>query len=127
MELNQLQTVNDHDNGAECNILSPVDGKKTDVFIKIRGSDSKAWRQAKKNQTQQIIEARADGKMDSLDYDAMDAEALAEVTLSWRGITKDGKPFEFSKENAEKLYKESPAVTGQLLEFLSNRANFTKG
>lgn len=127
MELNQLQTVTDHDTGAEYNVLSPVDGKPTDVFIKVKGSDSRDWRTAKKKQTQQIIEARANNKMAELDYDAMDAEALAEVTMSWRGITKDGKPFEFSKENAEKLYKESPSVTNQLIEFLSNRANFTKG
>lgn len=127
MELNQLETVTDHDAGAECNILSPVDGKPTDVFIKIKGSDSKAWRSAKKRQTQQIIDARATSTMDKLDYEAMDAEALAEVTMSWRGITKDGKPYEFSKSNAEQLYKESPAVSNQLIEFLSNRANFTKG
>lgn len=127
MELNQLETVTDHDAGAEYNVLSPVDGKPTDVFIKIKGADSKAWRLAKKKQTQQIIDARATSTMDQLDYEAMDAEALAEVTMSWKGITKDGKPYEFSKANAEQLYKESPSVTAQLIEFLSNRANFTKG
>lgn len=127
MDLNQLQTVTSHDEGAECNILSPIDGSKTDVFIKIKGADSKVWRSAKKTQMSQIIAARADDKMDDLDYESMDAEALAEATISWRGITKDGKPYGFSKENALKLYKESPAVTNQLLAFIEQRANFTKG
>jgi len=127
MDLNQLQTVSSHDEGAECNILSPIDGMPTDVFIKIKGADSKAWRAAKKSQMSQIIAARADDKLDKLDYDSMDAEALAEVTISWKGITKDGKPYGFSKENALTLYKESPAVLNQLLAFIEQRANFTKG
>jgi len=125
MDINKLQTVGDHEEGAECNILSPVDGMPTDVYIKIKGSDSKSWRKAKKDQMAKIIEARQKDKMDHLDYEGMDAEALASVTISWRGITKDGKPYEFSKENALKLYQESPAVSSQLLGFIEQRENFT--
>lgn len=127
MELNQLETVTDHNTGAEYNVLSPVDGLPTDVYITIAGSDSTVWREAKKKQTQAIINARADSKMDQLDYEAMDAIALAEATISWRGITKDGKEFKFSLENAKKLYSESPSVASQLITFLSDRANFIKG
>tara|TARA_R100000951_G_scaffold111638_1_gene110912 strand:+ start:894 stop:1277 length:384 start_codon:yes stop_codon:yes gene_type:complete len=127
MELNQLETVTDHDTGAECNILSPVDGMPTDVYITIAGSDSKVWREAKKRQTKTIINAKADSKMDQLDYEEMDSVALAEATMSWRGITKDGKEYEFSQENAKKLYSESPSVASQLITFLSDRANFIKG
>ena len=125
MDINKLQTVGDHEEGAECNILSPVDGMPTDVYIKIKGSDSKSWRKAKKDQMAKIIEARQKDKMDHLDYEGMDAEALASVTISWTGITKDGKPYEFSKENALKLYQESPAVASQLLGFIEQRENFT--
>lgn len=125
MDINKLQTVSDHEDGAECNILSPVDGMPTDVYIKIKGSDSKAWRQAKKSQMARIIDARQKDEMDRLDYEAMDAEALASITISWRGITKDGKPFEFSQDNALKLYQESPAVAGQLLAYIEQRENFT--
>lgn len=125
MDINKLQTVSDHEEGAECNILSPVDGMPTDVYIKIKGSDSKAWRQAKKSQMARIIDARQKDEMDRLDYEAMDAEALASITISWRGITKDGKPFEFSQDNALKLYQESPAVAGQLLAYIEQRENFT--
>lgn len=125
MELNQLQTVSNHEDGAECNILSPVDGMPTDVYIKIKGSDSRSWRKAKKSQMTKILDARQKDSMDDLDYELMDAEALAGITLEWRGITKDGKPFEFSYENALQLYKESPAVAAQLLAFIEKRDNFT--
>ena len=126
MDINKLQTVGDHENGAECNILSPVDGMPTDVYIKIKGSDSKSWRKAKKSQMTRILDARQKDSMDSLDYELMDAESLAGITIGWRGITKDSKPFEFSYENALQLYQESPSVTAQLLAFIEKRDNFTE-
>ena len=127
MELANLKTAETHDEGADITILSPVDGMPTDVVIKIKGVDSKDWREAKKNQTQKIIDARADNKMDALDYDLMDAEALADATISWSNITKDGKEYQFNRQNAVNLYANAPDVKDQLLSFLSDRANFTNG
>jgi len=128
MELSNLMTGESHESGAEVNILSPVDGKPTDFFVTIKGSDSKTWRTAKKKQTSMINEhLRSGGKYEDLDYDGMDAEALADATVSWRGITKDGKPYKFTRDNALALYNESPAVVNQLLNFLTERANFIKG
>jgi len=98
MELNSLRTVESHEAGAECNILSPVDGSPTDVFIKIKGSDSKEWRNAKKNQTSQIIAAKSGGKDIDLDYDKMDVDALVAVTMDWSGIVDNGEPYPCSKK-----------------------------
>lgn len=132
MDFNILATVDRHEAGAECNILSPADGKPTDVYIRVQGSDSKAWRAAKKKQTSAILAARAtskDNKLDDtgLDFDAMDVEALISVTMDWRGIEKDGKPYKFTPENAEALYSQSPSIVRQLLGFLSEGENFTVG
>lgn len=127
MELSKLATAESHQEGAECNISDPLTGNPTDVFIKIMGADSAKWREQKKRQTNAVIQARADGKSKELDFDKMDVEALAAVTLGWRGISKDGAEYEFSKANAKHLYENSPSVVNQLLEFLSNGANFTKG
>jgi len=113
MELDNLVTAESHESGAEINIVSPVDGQMTDVFITIKGVDSRTWRQVKKEQTREIINARADGKMDSLDYDLMDAKALATSTVSWRGIVKDGKEYECNYDNALALYKDAPSVVAQ--------------
>ena len=126
MEIGQLLTVDAHEAGAECNILSPVDRKKTDVFIKIAGADSKLWRNAKKKQTAQLIAARAADKKD-VDYDAMDIEAIASITLDWRGITKDGKEYPCIEKNKKELFTKSPFIVEQLLEFLSKGENFIKG
>jgi len=127
MEFDKLATTASHEAGAEVNILSPVDGSKTDVFIKIQGADSKAWRKEKKRQTSKIIAAKAEGKLEELDFDAMDVDALVAITMDWKGITKGGKKFDCTPENARALYEQSPPIVEQLLRFLGDTANFTQG
>lgn len=127
MEFDKLATTASHEAGAEVNILSPVDGSKTDVFIKIQGADSKAWRREKKRQTSKIIAAKAEGKLEELDYDQMDVDSLVAITLDWKGITKGGKKYECTPENARSLYEQSPSIVEQLLRFLGDSANFTQG
>jgi len=127
MDFNKLATAEAHGQGAECNILDPTTREPTDVFIKIMGADSKEWRNAKKKQTSAILRAKSQGKEDGLDFDKMDVEALVSVTLGWSGIVSEGAEYEFNKANARKLYENAPSVVSQLLDFLSNGANFTNG
>lgn len=127
MEFDKLATTASHEAGAEVNILSPVDGSPTDVFIKIQGADSKAWRREKKRQTSKIIAAKAEGKIEELDFDAMDVDSLVAITLDWKGITKGGKKYECTPDNAKDLYENSPSIVEQLLRFLGDSANFTQG
>lgn len=127
MDFDNLATLAAHEAGAEVNILSPVNGSPTDVFIKIKGPDSKEWRREKKRQTSKIIQAKSEDKMDELDYESMDIEALVSITIDWKNITKGGKPFKCTKVNAKALYSQSPSIVNQLLTFLSDGENFTKG
>ena len=127
MELSNLLTVDDHEAGAECNILSPVDGKPTDVYILLAGADSAVWRKQKRKQTSEIMASARSKKPIDLDYDQMDIAALVEATLGWRGIVSGGNPFEFSKESALKLYTGSPGIVNQLLDFIADKRNFIKG
>lgn len=127
MDISSLMTADSHAAGAECNIYSPVDGKMTDVYILIAGADSPIWRKQKRKQTAEIMQAAREKKDGELDYDAMDVAALVEATLGWRGIVSDGKPWEFSKANALELYSKSPGIVSQLLDFVANKRNFTKG
>jgi len=126
MELTKLSTAPIHEEGAECRIK--VNGKPSDVYITIRGQDSKSYRQAKKVQMREFIKAR-DNKIDlaDMDTDEMDCKLLADCTVGWRGITVEGKEFQFSQDNALRLYKDAPDVVFQLLQFIEDRGNFTKG
>lgn len=127
MDVTSLMTADSHDAGAECNIFSPVDGKATDVYILIAGVDSAVWRKQKRKQTAEIMQAARAKKDSELDYDRMDIDALVEATLGWRGIVKDGEAWEFSKERALELYSKSPGIVSQLLDFIADKRNFTKG
>jgi len=127
MEFDKLATTASHEAGAEVNILSPVDGSPTDVFIKIKGADSKAWRQQRKRQTSTIVQAKSEGKLDEVDYDVLDIEALVAITIDWKNLTKGGKKYECTPENARALYEQSPSIVQQLLTFLADSGNFTKG
>jgi hypothetical protein len=128
MDIGSLVTVSDHEAGAEYNVRSPVDGKLTDVFITIKGADSLEWRKQKRGQTNKIIESRSSSKKaQELDYDSMDVDALVAVTVAWRGIIKDGEEWPCTAENVRFLYEGSPRIVSQLLTFISDSANFTKG
>ena len=127
MEFDKLATTAFHEAGAEVNILSPVDGSPTDVFIKIKGADSKAWRQQRKRQTSAIVQAKSEGKLDEVDYDALDIEALVAITIDWKNLTKGGKKYECTPANARALYEQSPSIVEQLIRFLGDTANFTQG
>ena len=127
MEFDKLATTASHEAGAEVNILSPVDGSPTDVFITIKGADSKAWRVQRKRQTNAIIQAKAEDRLEQMDYEALDVEALVAITIDWRNLTKNGKPYKCTKANAKALYEQSPSIVNQLLTFLADSGNFTKG
>ena len=126
MEFDKLATAASHEAGAEVNILSPVDGSPTDVFITIKGGDSKAWRTQRKRQTNASIQAKSEDKLEDLDYEALDVEALVAITIDWRNLTKNGKPYKCTKANAKALYEQSPSIVNQLLTFLVDSGNFTK-
>lgn len=127
MELQELCVVDDHEAGKEVQILSPASGKPTDVYITVKGPYSTAWRAQKRKQSVAMIRAREEKKLEKLNYDEMDAEALSEVTVSWRGLQKGGDEYPFTKANALALYKSSPPVVAQLLKVISDTEGFTKG
>lgn len=122
MEFDSLLTRQAHEEGAEINIINPNTGEKTDVYIKVMGVDSSAWRQAMKAAVRRMVSPNRD---DDLIDD--DAEKLASITIAWRGITRGGKPLEFSKKECKELYIKSPALMDQVDRFVANYRNFTKG
>ena len=52
-------------------------------------------------------------------------ELLVKVTTGWRdSIPLDGKPFEFSEENAKLLYTKYPWAREQVSGFVNDRSNY---
>lgn len=128
MDIAELYTSDAHEEGAEVQLKHPATGEPLDVFIKVKGVDSRSFRQSLRKKQRAMLSALA-SKEDGaeVDEDQLDAEALAEATIGWRGIKQDGEEYEFSKERARTLYLKSPGIRSQLDAFISNRRNFTKG
>jgi len=122
MNITDLYTAESHENGSEVNIINPFDGNPTDIYIKVQGVDSKAFREAKRKSYRNALE-----NPDSYDSDKTTCEILADITVGWRGVESDGKDLEFSKEKAFELYENAPAIRDQIDTYISNRANFTNG
>lgn len=131
MEIGNLETAEAHGEGAECRIKG-FDGKDTDVFIHIKGCDSlesqKCTSRARRDATVKLSSKDLAKKGLSDDY-YIDVEVgeLVELTTGWRGLTDKGEPVPYSKERSERLFRSSPGVRSQLINFAYNRANFIKG
>lgn len=124
MKLNDLMTAPAHAAGAEFQLNSPIDGKPTDVYIKVRGIDSPEMVKSFRSLQRKIVEAVRNNE----DTDQFQNEYIAGSIMSWKGITdEDGKEWKYSEKRAQELVDSSPAIANQIDKFVSNRANFTKG
>jgi len=68
--------------------------------------------------TEAQLGAVIDEGMDGRISDAVDA------TIGWENLSLDGKPADFSTENAETIYRKYPSILDEVTEFLKDRANF---
>lgn len=127
MKPEDFYTLEAHTDGAECRLVSPIDGKLTNCYIKVVGVDSVTWREAELRVKRQNLEyfKNPDLTEDERSKKVVEstAEVLAEATLGWRGFDD----VEFSKEAVKQLYINSPAIADQVDLFIGKRANFTKG
>lgn len=120
MDLNRLATVEAHEAGMEFHLVNQVTGEKEDVCFVVKGTDSKAWRQAQKEQRRKMLEK---DEVDFLDHEYL-WPMVAKLIIDWRNLEKDGKPFEYSEENANWLCENSPVVVNQIFAFIVDRDNF---
>ena len=96
---------------ADCVITDPHTGEPTDFVVTLYGPGTKQYKEALK-----IFTANKEGEKD--------AEALAIVTAGWEGFQNNGKPFPFTKENAEMAYSQSIALKAQVSSFMFGIKNF---
>ena len=114
------------DDGADLTVLHPGTGEPTDMTIKLAGTDSKLWRQARREAGRRAMDsARDGGKSNVLEMsDKTAAFTLSRVTLSWRNCEFNGKSLQCTQENAAMLYEKLPWLREQVDRFVSNRSRF---
>jgi len=118
MKLNDLYTVENHEDGAELQIKDE-NGKKTPLWLTVKGTDSLTYRNELKKQKTAYVEASRNDK--TLDTDNFVIDTLVASTSGWRGTDE-----EFSKELCRELYENAPFVKEQVDDFMTERKNFTK-
>lgn len=117
MDVSKLYTLEAHEEGAEIQIKSPVDDQPTDFYIRVKGPDSKAYREAVRKYHRKLISNEEGGEID----------LLVAITVSWKGLKDKKANIDFSPEEARKLYDNAPAVASQVDRFIADRLNFTNG
>lgn len=100
--------------------------KSKPVRIKVYGPDSTILQGKARKRVAARIKASGGSvdlsRMSQIEIEAFlednsgaDAENWADATMTWENIPgEDGKPLEFSPENAERLYAKYPAIVRQL-------------
>jgi hypothetical protein len=96
------------------------------VTIRLAGTDSARWRKANdKIGNDRLERARSGTKASIEELGEENALLVASVTLGWSGIVVDGKPWDFTVDNAKKLYLTAAFVYEQVNDFVGKRANFS--
>jgi hypothetical protein len=128
MDFSKLQVSDD---AVEMQLYNPVDGTKLDgVVLQVIGQDSQEYRDAARSILQSAIKKAPKGDITKLgagDDEYYSAKLKALHIKGWAGIEQDGKPLEYSKENALELVKKYPWLRDQIDAFVGDRANFIKG
>ena len=117
MDVKQLYTLDAHEEGAEIQIKDPSTNESTDFYIKVKGVDSKSYREAVRKFHRKLLNDEEGGEID----------LLVAVTIDWRGLKSGKDLIKFSPDTAKDLYENAPSVASQVDRFIAERVNFTKG
>jgi hypothetical protein len=120
--------------GYKFELKLPGTGEVTGVFITVRGDQSKTVKAFGRKKYAEFKLREQQAKRRGKDVDDMTLEEAEELSIEsavirvidWENITENGKPVTFSKENAERIFKEYPWIkeavmeeSGQILNFRS--------
>mgnify|MGYP005989872345 CR=1 FL=1 len=117
MDVKQLYTLDAHEEGSEVQIKDPSTNEPTDFYIKVKGVDSRSYRDAVRKYHRKLLKDEEGGEID----------LLVAVTIDWRGLKSGKDTVKFTEEAARNLYENAPNVASQVDRFIAERVNFTKG
>ena len=133
LDLAQIDTPKTSETGHEIEL--EYGGVPCGWFVTVRGEHAatvRKWLLGVGNKFR--MKEWADKRKGKGDNPAPMTEADLEIGLQsaavricgFRGIVSDGKPFEYSAENAQELVRKHPPFADQVLEASGDIANFTK-
>ncbi|TNG94880.1 hypothetical protein FHQ28_05660 [Pasteurellaceae bacterium USgator11] len=133
MDFSKLDVQSASENAFEFEILHPVTGEGTGAYISVFGSKSEPSRKAvlafeQKYKKMELENSRRRKPIEVSDEDNwMDGfNLLFPRVAGWRNLNWEGKPLEFNRENAIKLFKACDFIPAQIQEQSGDLGNFLK-
>lgn len=126
MEISDLNTAVACNNGVDILIELP-NGDPSDIVIRIVGKDSdqyKKFTRSSMNKRMQQQLKRGAKRLDAEDLERDEISLLATCTTGWDNIVLDKEPYEFSEQNAKKLYSEWGWIKDQVKEAMESYDDF---
>jgi hypothetical protein len=115
VDLKKYDSITNAETGVDL-ILEPGAG------ITLYGADSLIHKEKAAEIQRKNRERRS--ALEAKEIEAQSLELIVACTKGWYGLEENGKPLEFSKEAATKLYKRYPEIADRVTSFIFTRANF---
>jgi hypothetical protein len=118
--------------GFEFELRVPGTNEATGAFVTVRGSESKKVKEYARKTYNQIRMKEQALKKRGKDPEEMTLEEAEELAIdsaivrviSWRGIAEAGEEVQFTKENAQRIFKEHSWIREQIMEESQQLLNF---
>lgn len=125
-DLAELDTAKGAEQGYELELRHPTTHEPIGAFIKVVGQDAESYQEQLRALQKKSVEAMARSRrVNGIDAEQEGINLLAASTRGWRALPPvDGKPLEFSPENARTLYRRFPWIREQVATAISERSNF---
>lgn len=118
--------------GYKFELKLPGTGEGTGVFITVRGDQSKTVKAFGRKKYSEFKLREQQAKRRGKDVDDMTLEEAEELSIesavirviAWENITENGKVVNFTKENAERIFKEYSWIKDAVMEEAGQLLNF---
>lgn len=128
-DLSKLNTATISEEGAELDVLHPVENTPIGVKIVLAGRDSDRFQKFVRRQTNKRTAKWRPGQKLTFTAEEQElekVELLVACTISWKGVSMNGKELPCTPENARALYS-NPGyswLVEQIDEFVGDREHF---
>jgi hypothetical protein len=131
-DLNQHNYTEIAEAGYEFELKLPGTGEPTGVLITVRGDQSKTVKAFARKKYAEFKLREQQAKRRGKEVEDMTLEEAEELSIEsavvrvigWKNLTENGKDVPFTKENAERIFKDFSWVKDQIMEESGQLLNF---
>jgi len=127
MDLSNLNLAVQAEAGYSFNVKHPVTEEELDGVITVRGDESKVVRAFERRKASEYMKKYNKDKNfipTPAENDDWNVESAICRVISWKNIELEGQEISFTKENADRVFREYPWLAKQVTEASANLLNF---